>query len=210
MSGLVQMCQVAHRHSREPGGLPIIGDLFVSRQGEGVFATTYSARGSLYKLRIGANPLRRSFPFCREREALEARLQSVDEGLRRTAGDAEDGSVTVFFFGATQGGNVQANIDRWLGQMAQPDGRASKDVATSTRSTTTSGLPLTVVDVPGTYVAEVAPGSSEKFNKPGFRQIAVYIDTPGGPYFVKALGPAKTIAKWSASVEAFLKSVSYK
>jgi hypothetical protein len=39
------------------GGLPIIGDLFVSRQGEGVFATTYSARGSLYKLRIGANPL---------------------------------------------------------------------------------------------------------------------------------------------------------
>jgi hypothetical protein len=39
------------------GGLPIIGDLFVSRQGEGVFATTYSARGSLYKMRINANPL---------------------------------------------------------------------------------------------------------------------------------------------------------
>ena len=143
-------------------------------------------------------------------KAPSSSMRLAEFTLPRAAGDAEDGSVTVFFFGATQGGNVQANIDRWLGQMAQPDGRASKDVATSTRSTTTSGLPLTVVDVPGTYVAEVAPGSSEKFNKPGFRQIAVYIDTPGGPYFVKALGPAKTIAKWSPTITAFLASIAYK
>ena len=44
----------------------------------------------------------------------------------------------------------------------------------------------------------------------GFRQIAVYIDTPGGPYFVKALGPAKTIAKWSPTITAFLASIAYK
>ena len=106
-------------------------------------------------------------------KAPSSSMRLAEFSLPRATADTEDGSVTVFFFGATQGGNVQANIDRWLGQMAQPDGRASKDVATSTRSTTTSGLPLTVVDVPGTYVAEVAPGSSEKFNKPGFRQIAV-------------------------------------
>lgn len=130
--------------------------------------------------------------------------------LARAAGDAEDASVTVFFFGANQGGNVQANIDRWISQMAQPDGRASKDLTKTSSMTSASGLKLTLVDVSGTYVAEVAPGATEKFNKPGFRQIAVYIDTPGGPYFVKALGPAKTIAKWSPAITEFLTSIAYK
>lgn len=39
------------------GGIPIIGDLFVSREGEGVFAITYSVRGSLAEARISVNPL---------------------------------------------------------------------------------------------------------------------------------------------------------
>lgn len=39
------------------GGIPIIGDLFVSRDGEGVFAMTYSVRGSLESARVAVNPL---------------------------------------------------------------------------------------------------------------------------------------------------------
>ena len=129
--------------------------------------------------------------------------------LPRAAGDPEDAAVTVFFFGASQGGNVQANIDRWIGQMTQPDGQPSSKVAKTTASTTASGLKLSAVDVSGTFVAEVAPGSSERFNKPGFRQIAVYVATPGGPYFVKCVGPAATVAKWHDSLQAFLRSVKY-
>jgi hypothetical protein len=136
-------------------------------------------------------------------------MRVAEFALPRVPADAEDASVTVFFFGATQGGSAQANIDRWVGQMAQPDGRPSSAVAVKSKSTTASGLPLTIVDVQGTYVAEVTPGSTERFNKPGFRQIAVYIDTPGGPYFVKCVGPAATVAKWHDSLQAFLRSVKY-
>ncbi len=39
------------------GGLPIIGDLFVSRQGEGIFAPTYSVRGTFSRARISLNPV---------------------------------------------------------------------------------------------------------------------------------------------------------
>ena len=42
--------------------------------------------------------------------------------LPKVASDAEDATVTVYYFGG-QGGSVQANIDRWIGQMAQPDGK---------------------------------------------------------------------------------------
>ena len=129
--------------------------------------------------------------------------------LPKVAGDTEDATVTVFFFGATQGGAVQANIDRWISQLAQPDGRPSKDVAKTTAATSDAGLKLSLVDVSGTFVAEVAPGSSEHFNKPGFRQVAVYVETPGGPYFVKLLGPSATVAKWHDSFTAFLKTLRF-
>jgi hypothetical protein len=39
------------------GGLPIIGDLFVSRQGEGLFAPIYSVRGTLSRAQVSINPL---------------------------------------------------------------------------------------------------------------------------------------------------------
>lgn len=39
------------------GELPIIGDLFVSRQGEGLFAPIYSVRGDLSAARVSINPL---------------------------------------------------------------------------------------------------------------------------------------------------------
>jgi hypothetical protein len=136
-------------------------------------------------------------------------MRVAEFALPKVGKDAEDATVTVFFFGG-QGGNVQANIDRWLGQMAQPDGKASKDVAKTTTLTSASGLKITVVDVSGTYVAEVSPGSAEKFNKPGFRQCAAYIETPGGPYFAKLLGPAETVAKWYDSYVGYLKSAQTK
>jgi hypothetical protein len=121
----------------------------------------------------------------------------------------EDATLTLYFFGAAMGGNAQANIDRWVGQMAQPDGKPSKDVAKISMQTNPNGLKTTTVDVSGTYVAEVTPGSAEHFNKAGWRQIAVLVETPGGPYFVKAVGPSDAIAKWEATIKDFLNSIKY-
>ncbi len=39
------------------GGVPVIGDLFVGREGEGIFSITYSVRGSLEKAQVAVNPL---------------------------------------------------------------------------------------------------------------------------------------------------------
>lgn len=39
------------------GAVPVVGDLFVSRQGEGVFGLTYSANGSFTQTRVAVNPL---------------------------------------------------------------------------------------------------------------------------------------------------------
>lgn len=128
--------------------------------------------------------------------------------LPKAEGDAEDATLVVYYFGGT-GGSVQANIDRWVGQISQPDGRASKDVAVVTKRTV-NGLPMTHVDVSGTLVAEVTPGSAERFNKPGFRLRAAVIETGKGPYFIRIVGPSKTVARWEKDIETFLSGVSFK
>ena len=39
------------------GGVPVIGDLFVGREGEGIFSLTYSVRGTLDRAQVAVNPL---------------------------------------------------------------------------------------------------------------------------------------------------------
>jgi hypothetical protein len=104
---------------------------------------------------------------------------------------------------------VQANLDRWVGQMEQPDGRPSKAVA-STETLTVNGMKVTALDVSGKYVAEMAPGSATRLNKPGFRLKAAVVETAGGPYFVKLTGPAKTVEQWNAAFTGFLRSATYR
>lgn len=149
--------------------------------------------------------LRYDMPEGWTSKAPSSKMRLAEFVLPRAEGDAEDASLVVTFFGG-QGGTVQANFDRWLTQMAQPDGRPSKDVA-KTSTLKTNDLTITIMDLPGTFVAETAPGSSEHFNKPGFHLRAAVIEGKGGPYFIRLVGPAKTIAKWDAAVQAFFKSL---
>lgn len=130
-------------------------------------------------------------------------MRVAEFALPKVEKDPEDASLVVYYFGGT-GGSVQANLDRWIGQMQQPDGRDSKTVAKSATLSSKAGLKITLVDIPGTYVAEVTPGSSERFNKPNFRQLAAVVETKDGPYFVKVVGPAATVARWEPGVRAFL------
>ena len=123
----------------------------------------------------------------------------------RAAGDPEDAEVIIYYFGGS-GGSVEANVDRWIGQMQQADGSASKDKAR--RGTqTVNGLKVSTVDVSGTYVAEVRPGAAQRHNKPGFRLRAAVVETPRGPYYIKMTGPSKTVAAADADFAALVASV---
>lgn len=127
--------------------------------------------------------------------------------LPHAAGDTADAELVVYYFGGS-GGTVEANIERWLGQMQQPDGKPSSAVATR-QSRTINGLKVTLVDVGGTYVAEVTPGSAQRHNSPNFRLRAAVIETANGPYFIKLTGPAKTVASAEKAYEQFLSSVKF-
>ena len=69
---------------------------------------------------------------------------------------------------------------------------------------------MTTVDVSGTYVAETAPGSGTFSNNPGYRLRAAVVETPKGSYFVKLVGPEKTVTQWNDSFLSYLKSFQVK
>jgi len=127
--------------------------------------------------------------------------------LPPAVGDTQAAELVVYYFGGG-GGTVEANIERWVGQMRQPDGRPSSAVA-KRQSRTVNGLKVTLVDVPGTYVAEMTPGSTERHNSANFHLRAAVIETSNGPYFIKLTGPAKTIAASEKAFESFLASMKF-
>ena len=129
--------------------------------------------------------------------------------LPKSEVDLEDASLVLYYFGAAQGGGVQANLERWIGQIQQPDGSSSQDKA-KTETLTVNGLKVTTVDVSGTYTAEMTPGGGDRHNAEKYRLRAAVIETPKGNYFVKLVGPVNTVGKWEQPYNDYLKSFEFK
>jgi hypothetical protein len=124
--------------------------------------------------------------------------------LPRAVGDGEDAQLIVYYFGGG-GGSVEANMQRWIGQIRQPDGKPSSEAAKK-ETRKVNGLSLTLVDVSGTYIAEMSPGAGDHNNKMRFRLRAGVVETSKGPYFIKLTGPEKTVAKWEGAFDQFVNS----
>jgi hypothetical protein len=129
--------------------------------------------------------------------------------LPKAGGDSEDALLIVYYFGKGQGGPAQANIDRWIGQMQQPDGSSSKEKA-KTESLTVNGLAVKTVDVLGNYSGGMSPDSAPAEKKSIYRLRAAVIEAPNGNYYVKLTGPEKTVAHWDQGYMDYIKSFEFK
>jgi len=155
----------------------------------------------------GAGPtLTYQVPAGWRTEQPRSSMRLAQFALPKAAGDSEDAIAVIYFFGEGQGGAVDANLERWAGQMAQAGGRPGtvKDGKKSTF--TANGHAVTVIDIAGTYTDPMSGASG----RTGYRLKAAVVETPGGAYFVKLTGPDATVARWDASFTGFLKSMSYK
>jgi hypothetical protein len=177
--------------------------------GKGAAYVSSSQSNTAQSNSSASGELRYQAPDGWVKEQTTSTMRVAQYKLPKTEGDAEDALLVVYYFGATQGGAVQANIDRWISQMQQPDGSATKDKA-KTEKSTVNGLQVTSVDASGTYTAEMAPGTPGQRNDANYRMRAAVIETPKGNYFLKLVGPARTMGHWEQSVTDFMKSFEFK
>jgi hypothetical protein len=134
-------------------------------------------------------------------------MRAATYTVPRAAGDPEDGEVAVFYFGPGQGGGVDANIKRWIGQFDAPGGGPADKLAKTSKATV-NGLPVTRIDLAGTYKASAGPMMQPGPPKTGYRLLGAIAEGSQGAVFFKFTGPAKTVAAHQANFETLIKSVS--
>lgn len=147
-------------------------------------------------------PIKAKVPAEWTEQTPSSSLRKAQYALPKVAGDGEDGELAVFYFGPGQGGSVEANIERWIGQISQSDGSSSKDKSKTSKKDI-GGMPVTLVDVSGTYSAGMMSNAPPR---QGYRMLAAVAETTEGPWFFKLTGPEKTIANWSGSFDQFINS----
>jgi len=121
-------------------------------------------------------------------------------------GETDSSTLAVFYFGQAQGGTTQANIDRWIGQIAQPDGTDSKQKAVASEHEI-KGMKVHVVELSGTLLpGRMGMGNSEEL--PGYRLTGVVVDGPEGSLFFKITGPDKTAAAMTGGLATMLEGIT--
>jgi hypothetical protein len=126
-----------------------------------------------------------------------------------SAKPGEEAELVVFYFGEGGAGGVEANIERWLGQFTQPDGKPSKDVA-KIEKTKVAGQDATMVAVTGRYATSQMPGGPPPVDMQDGALIAAIVSSPKGPYYFKLTGRKKTVDANSARFKAMLASMKLK
>ncbi len=120
---------------------------------------------------------------------------------------APNAECGVYFFGAGQGGSVEANLDRWIGQFLQADGKPSKAAAKIAKRTI-HGWPVTTVDVSGAYTGMGGPAAQPGPAMPAYRMLGAIVEGPQGSIFIKFTGPAKTVAANQPAFDKMLASLA--
>lgn len=121
----------------------------------------------------------------------------------------DDGECIVSYFGQGQGGSVEANLDRWIGQFLQADGKSSKAAGKVDRKTV-HGLKVTTVDVSGAYTGMGGPRGPQGPPKTGYRLLGAIIEGPQGAVFFKFTGPIKTVGQNVAAFDRIVGSLGVK
>jgi hypothetical protein len=170
---------------------------------------TQSSGSSTQAAQNVVGELRSKVPDGWTTEKPTSEMRVAQYKLPHADGDPEDALLVVYYFGKGQGGSADANIERWINQVKQPDGQPSQDRA-KIGSQTVNGLPVKTVDVSGNYGGGMSPDSAPTNNKTIYRLRGAVVETPKGSYFVKLTGPENTIKRWEQAYNDYLQSLEFK
>jgi len=114
----------------------------------------------------------------------------------------EPAEVIFFYFGAGNGGGVQANVDRWFGQFKEP----KDQIKGKTEEATISGHKVTFVQAEGAYVSGMPGGATSP--KPDYALAGAILESALGNVFVRMTGPRELVKKTFPAFKKMIESAS--
>jgi hypothetical protein len=131
-------------------------------------------------------------------------MRAATYSMTLAAGDRGVAECIVNYFGPGQGGSVEANVERWKGQMQGPDG---KPAVAKVENRNVRGVPVVAIDSSGAYTGMGGPMAAASKPVPGYRLLGAIAEGPGGMVFFKLTGPAKTIAEHEKTFNRLIASI---
>lgn len=152
---------------------------------------------------VGAGGLTWTAPEPFQSQPPASSMRAAEYVFPEQAGETA-ATLVVFYFGPGQGGQVQANIDRWVGQFQLPPGEQPNVTQRDAH-----GLPVTIVDVTGTFagggMGPMQPGGGAA--QPNQRMLAAIVEGPQGPIFFKMVGDATLMSRAEGPFNELVDSV---
>ena len=112
----------------------------------------------------------------------------------------QGGSCAVYYFGTNQGGSVSANVERWSNQFEG----SPKPV---TESKTIASMPVTTVQIDGTYTSPGGPMMQSQGAEKDYRLMGAIVEGPEGSVFFKCTGPKDAMEAAQPDFENLLSSL---
>jgi hypothetical protein len=127
--------------------------------------------------------------------ASSMRAAQLEVGKADEGGVAE---VVFFYFGPSNGGGTQANVERWLGQFKEPKDKLGAKV----EEKTLKNQKVTFVQAKGTYMSGSPFGP--KTPLPDHLLMGAILESKKGNVFVKMTGPTQVV---QPAIKAFQEMV---
>lgn len=108
-------------------------------------------------------------------------LQVAVEGAEKPV------EAVFYYFGAGQGGDVEANVNRWYGQFEGEIEKGREEVEAG-------GKKVTIVKANGTYL-DGPPFGGTKTPRPGYTLLGAIVPAGDANVFIKLFGPKDAVAK---------------
>ena len=118
------------------------------------------------------------------------------------AGETTPGDLSIYVF-PEGAGTVQANVERWQAQFKDSDGKTPPVTSKQAKG---KNVEVTKVSCAGTFTDPFANAGPQK----GFRLLGAIVQIPDGGYYLKLVGPDKTIAGAEKDFDALIATISRK
>lgn len=150
--------------------------------------------------KVEADKLAFSAPASWTKSTPKQAMRKAQLAVPAAGGDKEGGLLVVFALPGAAGG-IGSNIDRYKGQFRSANG---KPVEAATKLVKVKGLEVTRVEIAGTYKDPFGNGSSI----PEARMLAAMVESGGIGYFIRLVGPEKTIKAAMPAFDAMIQTIA--
>jgi hypothetical protein len=136
------------------------------------------------------------------RRAPKSQMRVAEYGLK----GAPLAELGVFYFGADQGGTVEANMTRWVGQFTQADGSETKAKRSERK---VHDVDVSLVEANGMFAGGMGmPGAPQPTAQPDAMLLGAIAKGPQGSVFFKLTGPRAELEKARPAFDGLIDSLT--